>query len=1077
MKPGIPWSVKGIGPEVREAAKHAARRSGMTLGEWLNSVILDQSEENELAHPPAEAIPHKDFSDARRMDTAPSRHPRHDDTTIRLEDIAQQLSRLARREQESAAIRPYEAPAQHQDAEALHRMLARVDNNERQAVEAFTAVNERLSVLGRQIAMAAQQQKNFDKPEDVPGFNSLETAIRNVVDHLDVSERRTRDTLKSMQDRLGDMAQRASSSASDDVLQAAPALASLETRLNDLANRVHRSEEASHSGLSDLVRQELSRLADRIERVSEASEDLSARAQSAAVSMAHQELRAIESRILGLLNEAQAALGGQASGSDLQRLRAEIANLNQRIDEAQAGTASERDVDALRAAVEQLSARVVQAPDLRPLTDMDRRIAELDHRLGEALRQQGDGAAAAALEHQLSAVNDRIGRAEQQLGHFDTIERAITQLFESLEQNRALAQAAAEETASRVTDRILATQSSAQGPSPEMQALQEGLRAVRESATSSDQRNQETLEAVHETLEQIVNKLAELETAAAGHQLAVNMAQQAKEPQNGGPDWQAPHTTVESASSSFLDPADAFQDTIPEAAAEPAGIIPTHSDSQPQAVDFSLGDSDKFAPADDFIAAARRAAQAAATQTNVLHPEIKPALKPGANRRFSLPFRKRGSTRQQRPEPLSFSGGKLVPGIKPAVSNDSKRRKLVILGLALLAAVSAFTFNLMKPAKPLKQSTSIETIVEPAGAAPARQAPAKTHDTQAQAVVLPEPTGDGSGLPSPGETVVTDSILTGALPAKNTGASLASIVAEPGVFAENADESSAEAGSQSLREAATRGDATAQFIIASRYLDGQNVQQDFTKAAYWYQLAAARGLAPAQYRLATLFERGKGVPQDVAAALLWYERAASAGNVKAMHNAAVIAAGNQVGTPNYDEAFRWFRKAAERGLKDSQFNLAVLYERGLGTKIDLSEALFWYTMAGNQGDQDAARRAGQLVAALAPGDRKTVTDRAAAWNPDPAADDANVVAVANPDWNAPLNAPITHSATAQVLSADPVLTAQQLLSRLGFNVGEPDGKMGAQTVNAIRLFQLQSGLAVTGEPTPDLILALQAKAS
>ena len=41
MKPGIPWSLKGIEPEVREAAKEAARRSGMTLGDWLNSVILD----------------------------------------------------------------------------------------------------------------------------------------------------------------------------------------------------------------------------------------------------------------------------------------------------------------------------------------------------------------------------------------------------------------------------------------------------------------------------------------------------------------------------------------------------------------------------------------------------------------------------------------------------------------------------------------------------------------------------------------------------------------------------------------------------------------------------------------------------------------------------------------------------------------------------------------------------------------------------------------------------------------------------------------------------------------------------
>ena len=44
MKPGIPWSIKGVEPELREVAKSAARRSGMTLGEWLNSAINEQAD-------------------------------------------------------------------------------------------------------------------------------------------------------------------------------------------------------------------------------------------------------------------------------------------------------------------------------------------------------------------------------------------------------------------------------------------------------------------------------------------------------------------------------------------------------------------------------------------------------------------------------------------------------------------------------------------------------------------------------------------------------------------------------------------------------------------------------------------------------------------------------------------------------------------------------------------------------------------------------------------------------------------------------------------------------------------------
>lgn len=34
-----PWSVKGVEPEAREAAKIAARRAGMTVGQWLNNTI------------------------------------------------------------------------------------------------------------------------------------------------------------------------------------------------------------------------------------------------------------------------------------------------------------------------------------------------------------------------------------------------------------------------------------------------------------------------------------------------------------------------------------------------------------------------------------------------------------------------------------------------------------------------------------------------------------------------------------------------------------------------------------------------------------------------------------------------------------------------------------------------------------------------------------------------------------------------------------------------------------------------------------------------------------------------------
>src|SRR5262245_46525930 len=42
MRPGVPWNVKGIEAEAREMAQLAARRAGVSLGEWLTQVIMSE---------------------------------------------------------------------------------------------------------------------------------------------------------------------------------------------------------------------------------------------------------------------------------------------------------------------------------------------------------------------------------------------------------------------------------------------------------------------------------------------------------------------------------------------------------------------------------------------------------------------------------------------------------------------------------------------------------------------------------------------------------------------------------------------------------------------------------------------------------------------------------------------------------------------------------------------------------------------------------------------------------------------------------------------------------------------------
>ena len=56
-KSNIPWSVKGVSKEAREAAKSAAAEQGVTMGEWLTQAI--RSGEQDLSD-----VPHTGRSEA-----------------------------------------------------------------------------------------------------------------------------------------------------------------------------------------------------------------------------------------------------------------------------------------------------------------------------------------------------------------------------------------------------------------------------------------------------------------------------------------------------------------------------------------------------------------------------------------------------------------------------------------------------------------------------------------------------------------------------------------------------------------------------------------------------------------------------------------------------------------------------------------------------------------------------------------------------------------------------------------------------------------------------------------------------
>jgi localization factor PodJL len=248
-----------------------------------------------------------------------------------------------------------------------------------------------------------------------------------------------------------------------------------------------------------------------------------------------------------------------------------------------------------------------------------------------------------------------------------------------------------------------------------------------------------------------------------------------------------------------------------------------------------------------------------------------------------------------------------------------------------------------------------------------------------------------------------------------------------------------------LQEAAAAGDPVARYLLGEARLSEGNA----SAAVALIRRAAEQNVPAAQYRYAKLLERGEGVTQDVTAARQWTRRAAEAGHRRAMHNLGVMFATGAGGEENIEEAARWFEEAALRGLTDSQYNLAVLFQQGRGRPQSAADAYAWFSIAGAGGDSGAAAQASTLGATLTDELRRQADAVVAAFTPRPI--DAEVNGRYDRSWG-----------TTITLDRDVIASAQNHLNALGYNAGPADGQLGPQTEAAVRAFQEARGLPTTG---------------
>ena len=920
-----------------------------------------------------------------------------------------------------------------------------------------------------------------DQPMDQ---RTVESLLRRLVERVEESERRYGEALDELHARLDQLSQTTEAASQTGSSDDAETFSRLHAQVSNLARRLEQETSTPLDDFERLGKALQGGLRHDLEDESAASFEPSPFAQAAMAKSVGEPATgpAPGTGYPDFGYTAASPTYSPSSGGLADNLDKRLVEMAQRLEES-IGTAMPT------SAIEALNAR----------------LDAIGKQIGEVLDKAPTREALAHVEKQISEMGQQLSRAEAQLAKVGGIEAQLLKVIERLDETTAptaqletLANKAATEAANRVAAE---TKRSAE----RLDAMHRDLTAMSAKSRASDDRLVSTLEAVHESLKQLVQQVERgapafqakprgsfLERARQAETKPAEAPATAPMPQQAQAASQTEQAkTTESAEHPKGTLRDRLGAAIPDFKEMEMETPPPFGRASPQMPDEQAVDLDAASPTasaaapaartrkaaplgqdqgdqDDLVAAARRAAQAAAMRAE-----------------------ERGGRRTSR----------RLAGSAPAGEQQGRRKRPVLIiaaaVLLILSAILLYGRLSSKPETPVPAATEETAPADDSGetTAPGSEDPAPATEPEKSGSWDPSPTlqinpPENVGQATTGFTEMAKS--PAAMPQSEIAPEprLAALKPDgetpalPGVVFSIEDPTAGEPALQmpppftvpselplppealgplGLREAAAKGDPKAQYAIAIRYADGKGVKRDLKEAATWFERAAQAGLAPAQYRLAAMYERGLGVDKDSARAREWYAAAAERGNVKAMHNLAVSVSGRDGGTPDYALAAKWYSEAAARGLADSQFNLGILAEHGLGRTKSLSDAYMWFALAAASGDAEAAKRREVIRVQLAPATLEEAEAAVKAWKPQDTLAEANEVAE-EATWAA-------NAAPAQNTAL--VSRAQTLLNQLGYDVGPPDGIMGSRTRMAVKLFQQRNGMQETGEVSEPLVSKLE----
>jgi localization factor PodJL len=1016
----------------------------------------------------------------------------------RLDDIKAQLGTMG----DSRTIRALEDKLMTV-ASALEHIGAHIDPNERMVMEQFAGLDLRLDEITRAIAANSRASGPANDPAS---FHRLEERLVGLARQIEtLSERRApeADVSQELAERLELLTVRI------EQLSAEQGAVRLEERLDQLSYMLERGQAPIPAPeltgyLADISRKidaldsgaVNDRLADRLEILARRMEDLDA--PHAAAVIDDSALRNLEDRlnaVVDRLEETSATVPGSESAS-LRGLEEQIAHLSALISQPSADPEVAGRISALEDYVATSDEYIIEAARQAAETVMAN-FAQRNLLGGTA--QPADLSALTALSDHLKQLEDYSRHSEERTHRtFEALHDTLVQIAGRLDelhessqrQDSAAMFAQAPIAAAQPARRAEAPAPVSSIKPPEMPAPAAAHPIDDELLAAADDFAQ-TMTAMP-VIDAAREKKAAKPSLLAG--LGKKLMPSRKAAKATGSMKAETRQLVEPAPS--LDPVDVLPPDEANELLEPGSGAPDvrkilERVRASQQASKSSGSEPESGDRTDYIAAARRAAQAAAMEMNKTQkasPAAKTSNKAGAKVKAS-PEQGQSSlfARYRRPILMAVGAILLAAMAMPLVNTLTRSD-----APAVVEELAPEENTLVTPPEPTSADSVSEAVPAADVAQPGADGETAIADSTEPPIDAPASSDVEPTLAPPPAAPVTISATAPAAapvnalmapvetgPAQTLGSSAAPLAAaSPAVTAEPVVAAAAtppapvteivvpaEITPPSLSVAAKNGDPLALFEIGARYTEGRGVANNFAEAAKWYKLSADQGFALAQYRLANFLEKGTGLAPDIKEAKRYYELAATAGNASAMHNLAVIYASGKDGAQDYAKAVEWFGKAAEHGVSDSQFNLAILYARGNGAAPDLTQSYKWFAIAAKGGDKDAAQKRDEVANAMKPDQLERARAEVDLWKVTPLDPDANSA-------NTPDEWAGKGLKTASIDMKKAIRNIQAILNKNGFDAGAPDGVMGAKTVTAIKSFQTSIGEEPTGQVSDKLVKEL-----